>query len=104
MASKTIDKILEAEQIAAGAVSQAQAEAGRILEAAREEALRTLTEEGEKTGVNLRAIAGQAQAEAARLNKEAEQTALAKAEALRESALRKLDSAQDLVISMMIPE
>jgi len=104
MASQTIAKILEAEQSAAQAVAKAEAEASHIIETARQEALRTLTEETAKTDAAVETIANQAQAEFARLSGEAGQAAAARARNLKESALNKLDAAQGLVISMIIPK
>jgi len=104
MASQTIAKILEAEQSAAGAVAKAEAEASHIIEMARLEALQTLTKETAKTGAAVETIADQAQAEFARFSGEAGQAAAARAQDLKEKALKRLDAAQDLVISMIIPE
>ena len=104
MASQTIAKILEAEQSAAGAAAKAEAEASHLVEMAHKRAQKILEEEAAKTGAAVEAVAGRAQAEIARLDGEAGQAAAARARDLKQSALKKLDAAQDLVISMIIPK
>ena len=104
MASQTISRILETEQSAAQAVAKSEAEASHIVETALQKAQQILAEEAAKTDAAVETIAGQAQAEIARLNGEAGQAAAARAQKLRESALKKLDTAQELVISMIIPK
>jgi primosomal protein N' len=104
MASQTIAKILEAEQAAAQAVAKAEAEADHVIATTRQEAQQTLAEEAAKTDAAVETVAGQAQAEIARLNREAEQAAAARAQNLKQSALKKLNTVQELVISMIIPK
>jgi F0F1-type ATP synthase membrane subunit b/b' len=104
MASQTITKILAAEQAAAEAVAGAQAQAEKIIETAQGQARRTLEEEAAKTAADVRGIADAAGEEVARINRQAEQDAREKARALREEAMGRLESAQGLVVSMIIPE
>jgi vacuolar-type H+-ATPase subunit H len=104
MASKTIAEINEAEQTFAQAVSQAQSQAERIVETARQEARQYLQEEAEKTAAAVSTIEAEAKAEIERLEREAGLAAQTRVETLRKQALRKLDAAEELVISMVIPQ
>lgn len=104
MVSQTVAKILAAEQSAVQSVSQAEAQAARIIETARQEALRYLDEEAKKTAAAAEAIAAQMRAKIEQDNIKAEQAALTKAETINADAMRKLPTAQALVVSMIIPE
>jgi len=104
MASQIIAEILSAEQSAAAIVSRAQAEAEKRTDAAERQAQQYLEDEAAGAALAVQVIARETQEEIARINGEAEMDAGKKAQAIRQAALQKLDTAQALVISMIIPE
>jgi len=104
MASQIITEILSAEQSAAAVVSRAQAKAEKRTDAAEQQAQRYLADEANKTAAAVQAIARETQEEITSINREAEKSAGEKARAIRQAALQKLDAAQALVISMIIPK
>ena len=104
MASQIIAEILSVEKSVAAVVSRAQAEAEKRTDVAGWQAQQYLEDEANKTAAAVQAIARETQEEIARINGEAEKEAQEKAAGLRQAALHKLDAAQDLVISMIIPE
>ena len=104
MASQIIAEILSAEQSVAAVVSRAQAEAEKRIDAAERQAQQYLADRAAGAATDVQAVERKAQVEIARINGEAEKSAEEKALAIQQAALRKLDAAQALVISMIIPE
>ena len=104
MASQIIAEILSAEQSVAAIVSQAQAEAEKRIDAAERQARQCLEDGAAEAAAAVQAIARETQEEIVRINGEAEKSAGEKARGLQQAALQKLDAAQALVISMIIPE
>ena len=104
MASQIVAEILSAEQAAAAIVSRAQAEAEKRTTAVERQAQQYLEDGAAGAATAVQAIAHRTQEEIARINGEAEKSAGEKAQAIQQAALRKLDAAQALVISMIIPE
>ena len=104
MASQTIARILSAEQSAAETVSRAEADAEKRTGTAARQAQQYMEDEAARTAAAVAAIAQEAREKIAQINGEAERNARAKAQAIRQEALRRAGEAEDLVISIIIPE